>query len=283
MPNVRMQPSQDVNAPESTPPPPEAGGDAAWEPLDALDDAARDLTGRPEDAVGVENPSVAAGDEATSGEDYIALQQPAWDPRFPDRENLLETCREMDSILAAVLLFAGIVYSAFGYTLFKLAVIANIGGLGAWGGWWVGKQLQAPVPGMILGGLLAAAIAWPAMRYTVATCGGIVGFIVGIAVWRALGMADTYAPAGGLIGGIFLFMLSFILFKLSIMTFTATQGAVMLLGGLLGLFMKYPEVDDPVTGWIGSQPVILPVALFALGVVGLLFQQHYHREIPEDE
>ena len=60
-----------------------------------------------------------------------------------------------------------------------------------------------------------------------------IGFVIGVAVWRALGMADTYAPAGGLIGAIFLFMLSFILLRLSIMIFTAVQGVVMLLGGLL--------------------------------------------------
>lgn len=229
-----------------------------------------------------------AGDEALQrvaeegGQEQVISQPSSWNPRFPDRDNLLETCREMDSILAAVLLFAGMVYAAFGYTLFQLAVILNVGGLGAWGGWWLGKQLGAPIPGMILGAVLAAAAAWPAMRYTVAACAGLIGFIVGIAVWRALGMADNYAPAGGLIGGIFLFMLSFILFKLSIMSFTATQGAVMLLGGLLGLFLKYPEVDRPVSDWVLDQPVILPVALIALGVIGLLFQQHYHREVPEE-
>lgn len=269
---MRMQPSQDPNAPETASPPPQAGDDASWAPLNALDEAADDL---------VEHVADAGYADTAEEQEQVVVQPPAWDPHFPDRENLLETCREMDSILAAVLLFAGIVYSAFGYTLFKLAVIANIGGLGAWAGWWFGKQLNAPVPGMILGAVLAAAIAWPAMRYTVAACAGLIGFIVGIAVWRALGMADNYAPAGGLIGGIFLFMLSFILFKLSIMTFTATQGAVMLLGGLLGMFMKYPEVDDPVTDWVLGQPVILPVALLALGLFGLLFQQHYHRPIPK--
>ena len=198
--------------------------------------------------------------------------------QYPDQGDLLTICRETDNILAAVLLFAGVIYSVFGFSLFQLAAVANIGGLGVWAGWWIGKQFDAAATGMILGGVIAAAAAWPAMRYTLAACGGIIGFVVGVAVWRALGLADPYAPAGGLIGAIFLFMLSFIQLRISIMAFTAIQGAVMLLGGLLGLLMKYPLVDDPVTAWVADQPVILPVVLFALSVASVLFQQHYNRE-----
>lgn len=205
------------------------------------------------------------------------------EPHWPDRQELLAYCREADSIFAAVLLFFGIIYAAFGYWLFRMAATLNIAALGVWLGWLVGKQLDARLPAMVIGGVLFAALAWPAMRVAVAVCSGIVGFVIGVAVWRALGMSDTYAAAGGCIGGIFLFMLSFSLFKLSILAFTAAQGAVMFLGGLLGLVLKYPQVDEPVTQWVDQQPALLPITLLALSLIALLYQQHWNRAAGKDE
>jgi hypothetical protein len=199
-------------------------------------------------------------------------------PHWPDRHELLGYCREVDSILAAVMLFFGIIYCAFGYTLFRLAVTLNVAGLGIWAGFFVGKQFDARLPGMVIGGVLFAALAWPAMRLAVAVCGGLVGFVIGVAVWRSLGMADNYAAAGGLIGAIFLFMLSFSLFKLSILAFTAIQGAVMILAGVLGLLLKYPQADEKLTTWTTQQPAVLPITLLALSLVALIFQQQWHRQ-----
>ena len=198
-------------------------------------------------------------------------------PHWPDRAEMLDGCRGMDGLLAAVLLVAGAGYLAAGYMLFKLLVVLNVAALGAWGGWYVADGFGHPLAGLAVGGILAGAMAWPAMRYTVALCAGLVGFAVGVAVWRSLGLLDAYAPAGGLIGAVFLSMLSFALFKLSIITFTSVQGAAMLAAGALGLLMKYDAVAEPVERFADAQPVALPVALLVVAVVGLLFQQHYHR------
>ena len=201
----------------------------------------------------------------------------ARDLHWPDRHELLGLCREADSILAAVLLLFGIIYAAFGYSLYRTAATLNVAGLGVWLGWLVGKQMDAVLPSMVIGGVLFAALAWPAMRVAVAICSGIIGFAIGVAVWRALGMADNYAAAGGLIGGVFLFMLSFSLFKLSVLAFTAAQGVAMFLAGLLGLLLKYPNIDEAVTRWNEAQPALMPIALLALTLVALLYQQHWHR------
>jgi hypothetical protein len=199
--------------------------------------------------------------------------------RWPDRHELLGYCREVDAILAAILLFFGVIYSAFGYTLFRLAVTLNVAGLGVWAGFFAGKSFDARLPGMVIGGVLFAALAWPAMRLAVAVCGGLVGFVIGVAVWRSLGMADNYAAAGGLIGAIFLFMLSFSLFKLSILAFTAIQGAVMILAGVLGLLLKHPRTDEQITNWTTQQPALLPIVLLALSLIALIFQQQWHRQV----
>ena len=199
-------------------------------------------------------------------------------PQWPGRAEMLDACRGMDGLLAAVLLVAGAGYLAAGYMLFKLLVVLNVAALGAWGGWYVADGFGHPLAGLAVGGILAGAMAWPAMRYTVALCAGLVGFAVGVAVWRSLGLLDAYAPAGGMIGAVFLSMLSFALFKLSIITFTSVQGAAMVAAGALGLLMKYDAVAEPVRRFSDGQPVALPVALLVVAVVGLLFQQHYYRD-----
>ncbi len=207
----------------------------------------------------------------------FAADKKAAAPALPEVPAAL-TPAEADAFLAAVLLFFGIIYSAFGYTLFRLAVTLNVAALGIWAGFFAGKQFDARLPGMVIGGVLFAALAWPAMRLAVAVCGGLVGFVIGVAVWRSLDLADNYAVAGGLIGAIFLFMLSFSLFKLSILAFTAIQGAVMIIAGVLGLLLKYPPVDERITTWTSQQPAILPIALLALSLIALIFQQQWHRQ-----
>lgn len=208
------------------------------------------------------------------GEIVESMQVTLW-KQWPDQADLLEWCRESDNIVAAVLLFAGVAYAIFGYQMYRLLACLNVAALGVWAGWWVGKQFDATAPGMIIGGVVAAAIAWPAVRVAVAACGGIVGFAIGCAIWRSLGMSDGYAAAGGGMGAIFLFMLTFVVFRASIIVFTAVQGALMFAAGLLGILLKYPDFDEPLSQWIAEQPVILPVALFALSVVGVFYQQAY--------
>ena len=238
-------------------------------------DAARAFVGG-----GSDSPDVTDRTEESSGqEESMTIGIPSM--KWPDQIDLLDRCREMDNILAAVLLFAGVGYAAFGYGMFKLLACLNVAAAGAGAGWLVGREFDAALPGTIIGGVLAAAIAWPLVKLAVAGCGATIGFVVGCAVWRSLGLLDAYAPAGGLIGAVFLFMLTFSLFRLSVITFTAVQGVIMLLAGLLGLVLKAPEVDGMVTGWTSDYPVALPVAIFALSVIAIFFQQSYSAEAVE--
>ena len=198
-------------------------------------------------------------------------------PRWPGRGELLDACAATDGVLAAVLLVAGVGYLFVGYMLFKLLVVVNVAGLGAWGGWWLGERFGHPVAGTAVGGVVAAAVAWPAMRYAVAFCAAVVGFTAGVAVWRSAGLLDAYAPAGGLVGAVFLAMLSFVGFKLSIIAFTSVQGGILLLGGVLSLALKYDALGEPTRRFCEDQPLALPLALLVVSLAGVLFQQHSYR------
>jgi hypothetical protein len=189
-----------------------------------------------------------------------------------DRDDLLDHCREMDHVLAMVLLATGIVYALFGRQWDRLLVTLNWAGLGVWLGWFLGKMIEAPTGGMIVGGAMGAAAALPSMRLTVSIGSAIVGFVLGAAIWRSFGLLDAYTPAGGAVGAVFLAMLTFVRLRVSITVLTAAQGAVLLLAGLLGTLMKYPDVEEPV-GWLTQEyPVSLPVAVFAVAVGAIVYQ-----------
>ena len=237
-----------------------------------------ELRGRRDDDEG-DDPATAStarrGDPIESALGWI--KHPAW----PDREELINVCRDLDTVPSMILLVAGVVYSVMGYGIFKILAIANVAAMGAFAGYMLGRPMDAGFPTMIIAGVLAAAVAWPLFKWSLALSSGLVGFAVGVAVWRAMGMEDLYAPAGGLIGGIFLFMLCFILFELTIMAMAAIQGTIMLLAGLGGLLLKYPEVEEPVIEYLNDFPVILPVLLLSLSLASIFYQQHSKRAADE--
>jgi hypothetical protein len=103
--------------------------------------------------------------------------------------------------------------------------------------------------------------------------GGIFGMLLGASVWRSLGLDPAYAWAGGLSGLIFFGMLSFVLFRGSVMMYTSLQGAVMLVFGLLGMIYKYQGIAQQVTDNLSLKPFILPICIFVPTLMGLIYQQ----------
>ncbi|HMO26848.1 MAG TPA: hypothetical protein PKB10_11315 [Tepidisphaeraceae bacterium] len=193
--------------------------------------------------------------------------------QWPATTDLLEWCHMLNAGTAALLLVGGIVYLLFGYYLFKGLITLNAALAGAYVGAIFGKLGEAVVPGAFIGAFIAAAVCWPMMRWAVAITGALIGFILGIAVWRAIGLDPSFSPAGGAVGLVFFGMISFILFKGSVMMFTSVQGASMIIVGALGLLQKYQEIAPTIQKSLEQSPVILPMAVFVPAVIGLIYQQ----------
>jgi hypothetical protein len=174
---------------------------------------------------------------------------------------------------AAILVVLGVVYLMFGFYMYKGLVTLNAGILGAYIGAYLGSRTNDALAGSLIGGVIAAAVTWPLMKWAVAIMGGFCGSILGASIWCSVGCDAHYAWAGGLSGLIFFGMLSFILFRGSVIMYTSLQGAVMLIFGMLGLVYKYQSIAPSVTANMTAKSFILPSAIFIPAMFGLIYQQ----------
>jgi len=192
---------------------------------------------------------------------------------WPAQTDLLQACQTMSPGAAVLLLIGGIVYLLFGFYIFKFLVTLNAALVGGYIGVMIGSRNQAEIVGALVGGFVAAAITWPLMRYAVAVMGGIFGGLLGASIWMTVDLNPEFAWAGAAIGMVAFGMLSFILFKASIMMYTSLQGSVMLVFGVLGLIYKYPTVASALSENMAIKPFLLPIFIFIPAMIGVLYQQ----------
>ncbi|HEV2292804.1 MAG TPA: hypothetical protein VGR35_03060 [Tepidisphaeraceae bacterium] len=204
---------------------------------------------------------------------------PAWfspTVQWPGQTDLITWCNQMGPALATILLIGGVVYLVFGVYMYKALITINLAVVGAYLGAFIGFKTggrAAMIPWALIGGFTFAAMTWPLMKYAVALMGGLYGFLLGAAIWHTAALEAKYAWAGGGMGLIAFGMLSFILFRGSIMMYTSLQGSVMLVFGLLGLIFKYQSVTPKLIASLTSQPILLPLSIFIPTVLGLIYQQ----------
>lgn len=206
---------------------------------------------------------------ATHAADAIALPH-----HWPAQGDLITLCQHMSPGLAALLIGLGALYLVKGYDIYKALIVLNAGVLGASIGSTMGESMHAELPLAIVGGVAAAALSWPLMKWAVAVMGGLFGALVGASVWRMCDLNPEFIWAGATIGLVTLGMLSFIVFRISVMMFTSLQGALMLIIGLLSLLYQYHEIAPQVTENMTLKPFLLPLAIFIPAVVGLVYQHH---------
>jgi hypothetical protein len=192
---------------------------------------------------------------------------------WPAQGDLLTWAQNMGALTAALLVLAGMVYLLFGIYAYRALVTINAAVAGAWLGGVLGLRAGNATAGAMVGGFAAAALTWPTMKYAVAVMGGAFGGLLGASIWRACNLETDYAWAGGMMGLIFFGMLSFLLFRGSIMMFTSLQGAVMLIFGLLGLIYKYQEFAPKVNDNLMQRQFLLPLFIFIPATLGLIYQQ----------
>ncbi len=198
--------------------------------------------------------------------------------RWPHTGDILAWCQAMSPGVAAVLIMVGIIYLLFGFQIFKAAVMLNAGILGAYAGICLASSIndrsETTVVCALIGAFAAAAMTWPTMKYSVALMGGIFGALLGASIWKTVNLDPQLVWAGALTGLVGFGLLSFVLFRGSVMMYTSLQGAFMMIFGILGLIYKYQQIAPQVNDHLKLQPLILPAAIFIPATVGWVFQHH---------
>ncbi len=195
---------------------------------------------------------------------------------IPHQMDLLAWSQQMTPGVATILILLGLVYMLFGIRIFKMLVMLNAAIVGGFlGVLAVGAHGEGALACGLIGAVLAAAIAWPIMKYAVAIMGGIFGAMLGASVWHTLSLAPDLVWAGALVGLVGFGLLSFVLFNGSVMMYTSLQGSFMMVFGVLGLLYKYADLAPKVTTHLNLEPYLLPALVLVPAVLGLIFQQHH--------
>jgi hypothetical protein len=203
--------------------------------------------------------------------------------QVPSQEEFVNTLSTIEAVPAMLMLLFGLVSLLLGWKIFKGLVIANATGIGGLLGWYLGDMVKTSngtmwLFGMVAGGLLMAALAWPMMKYAVSAMGGLAGSFLGYGVWMYVadmtGKTDLvqHAWAGALIGLITMGLLAFIMFRMVVMTFTAFEGALLTVAGALALLLKAEPVAKDVQTALQNNVHMLPLLIILPAVVGFALQ-----------
>ncbi len=227
---------------------------------------------------------LAQANTATStGPAGSGLSQFAW-PDMPNQDQFVDSLLDLSNseygaVLAMLLFACGLVYMLQGWKIFKVLVIANVAVLGAAAGTYLGSMAKGENTWMyagVAGAMLLGGLAWPLMKYAVSLLGGMVGGLIGYGLWHYVAKAADrpemvqYDWIGGLVGLITLGLLAFVILKLVVMLVTSLQGAVMALGGVLAMMLKYMSEDIETPLRENNHLMVILIAVPA--IIGFVFQ-----------
>lgn len=78
-------------------------------------------------------------------------------------------------------------------------------------------------------------------------------------------------------GFIVLALLSFILFRQTVVTFTSVGGGAMIVFGLITILMQVPAWQDPVRSHLTSNHHLIPLLVGMAGLMGIVLQESKNR------
>ena len=188
----------------------------------------------------------------------------------------------------------GVVYLLYGWRIFKALTVICFGLIGMFSGMSLGREMGSEMWGGFFGLLILAVVSVPLMKYCISLLGALAGGILTGAIWYACGLPQIYLWAGATAGAIFGGMISFIVFKMSVMLFTSLGGSCIMMSGVLSLLDKYQQMHlTPEQIEAGKQTLIkslifqtdwfLPAALLAPTIIGLILQHKFIKKSSEWE
>jgi len=178
----------------------------------------------------------------------------------------------------AVLAIAfGVIPLMYGWRIYKVLTVIGLGLLGLYLGMWIGARFDKVLPGAIIGAALLTVLAIPLTRWAVSILGAVAGAVIAAGVWNACNLPEEYVWAGAMVGLVAGGMISFIVFKLSVMLFTSFAGTSLVIVGVFALIYRYETfVMDPPTTHLNqlyyNNPWFLPGLFLAGTLLGIVIQ-----------
>ncbi|HAI14308.1 MAG TPA: hypothetical protein DCM28_21565 [Phycisphaerales bacterium] len=200
-------------------------------------------------------------------------------------EDFPTALRSMSIVWGTIFLVAGLVTMLNGYKCYKTVIIVTASAIGAFAGYALGKQLENQAAYIVAGclSILMAVGCWPLMKYAVAVIGGMAGAFIGANTWASIAavMKDTTRAEammqnywiGALIGLLVCGMLSFIVFKFSVVMFTSFGGSTIAVFGAIALLLQVPLWQETVQSSLTAHPIVIPLLIAVPSVIGLIMQQ----------
>lgn len=202
--------------------------------------------------------------------------------RLPAREQFLDAAAGLSQVQAVGLVLLGAAFLIFGYRWFKAFVIINAAILGAVAGAWLGSILSdarnMPLTCGIGGAIVLGLLAWPLLRYAVALMASAAGAVAGFWAWQAIAAAcgqndlARHAWIGALVGLLLAGALAFLVFRAAVMLFTAVQGSLLAVAGVLALMISFGLLSPPLRQSLQREPYLLPAILAVPALLGFFVQ-----------
>ncbi len=200
----------------------------------------------------------------------------SWPTHWPAQADLIHWCQVAAPGMAVLSILIGIVYLLFGFSIAKILVTLNAAMIGGIAGAVVAERAGgggAALPGAITAGLLAATCAWPTLKGSVAVLGALLGAVLGVAIWRLSNLDPTFGWSGGLTGLVLCGLLSLLLFRPCVITYTSLQGAAMVVFGTIALLLKHDDFGPSLNSQLTGKPFLLPMTIFVPTLLGYIYQQ----------
>ena len=175
-------------------------------------------------------------------------------------------------VQAALFIAVGLVYLLYGYKVFRVLVVVNAAVLGAWIGHWIGMTWQLGWWPPLAGAAALAIGAWPLLRVAVCLTGGSAGGLLGALLAGTFKLDPTQTAIAALAGGLVLGLLSFVVFRLTVIGSTALLGSLMTVLGITGVLAHFDELAKAMHTALHACLWALPVMVIVPAIIGLVYQ-----------
>lgn len=190
---------------------------------------------------------------------------------------------QIERLQALTFIAFGVVCLFYGWRVFKALAIISFACIGILVGYYISQRIGSednPLLSIILS-IVFGIVAVPLMRYSVGILGAIAGAVATAGIWYAASLPEEYIWAGALAGFIFGGMISFIVFKISVMLFSSMGGAVLAVTGVFALLYQYEPTSAQIHDMFIGPKWFIPAVVIIPTFIGLYLQNKLVKSSPD--